>query len=510
MIEDMKRFAKIHRKGLFVNAVMVCICYLHMVFSQNVGVDTERMIMDAGPLLDSWKAIGRQGLVLSKAVWMPGGYNPYFAGIVFLAGFMLLGSLLAYLCWTMNGRDDRYPYGLFMVLFSVCPVWMPQFYFALQRMEVVLGLLYATLSVFALGRMVFNREYKICLAVTYLAFGVWSFCSYQGCVAFYIGLCIMIFLMDFVRSYQEKPWNVYALAILKLIGGFAAVYLVNAIITRVFFGQGQYLTGQILWGNAPVSDIIRNILRHVKNVLLWEGASHRSVYPVVCICLAIVCLAFCMKKHIKKSVKFVFFLALAGLLATPFLLTVYMGNAPVVRSQFALQLVSAFGCMFAYGICKKEGGKRYLWARRAMMAVSVAVIWFSVSTVARLQYTDDVRYQEDVRVASEIARDIQRTEGTKDLRVIFVGGYGARLNSAAEGNDMYGVSMLGWDYTPANPIGSTARVIDFMHTLGIEVNGTLDHQEEAVELAKEMDHYPNPGYISVQDDYVIVKLSDIN
>ena len=75
---------------------------------------------------------------------------------------------------------------------------------------------------------------------------------------------------------------------------------------------------------------------------------------------------------------------------------------------------------------------------------------------------------------------------------------------------MYGVSMLGWDYTPANPIGSTARVIDFMHTLGIEVNGTLDHQEEAVKLAKEMDHYPNPGYISVQDDYVIVKLSDIN
>ena len=72
MVQDMKLFAKTHKNALLVNAVMVCICYLHMAFSQNVGIDTERIIVAEGPLLDSWKTVGRQGLLLSKMIGMPG------------------------------------------------------------------------------------------------------------------------------------------------------------------------------------------------------------------------------------------------------------------------------------------------------------------------------------------------------------------------------------------------------------------------------------------------------
>ncbi len=246
MIQDMKLFAKTHRNALIVNAVMVCICYLHMAFSQNVGIDTERIIVAEGPLLDSWKTVGRQGLLLSKMLGMPGGYNPYLSGMIFLLGFILLGALIAFLCWTASGRDDRYPYGLFMALFAVCSVWMPQFYFALQRAEVVLGMIYAVISVFALSRLIYDKCGKgrmVFRAVLGLAFGVWSFCTYQGCVAFYIGLCIMVFLMDFAESYREKEWWEYAWAILKLIGGFAVVYVVNMAITKMFFRSGAVFAG---------------------------------------------------------------------------------------------------------------------------------------------------------------------------------------------------------------------------------------------------------------------------
>ncbi len=512
MVQDMKLFAKTHKNALLVNAVMVCICYLHMAFSQNVGIDTERIIVAEGPLLDSWKTVGRQGLLLSKMIGMPGGYNPYLSGMIFLLGFMLLGALIGFLCWTVSGRDDGYPYGLFMALFAVCPVWMPQFYFALQRAEVVLGMIYAVISVFALSRLIYDKWGKgrmVIWAVFGLAFGVWSFCTYQGCVAFYIGLCIMVFLMDFAKSYREKQWREYAWAILGLIGGFAAVYVVNMAITKIFFGQGQYLQGQIVWGQASISDIIHNILRHVKNVLFWENAVYRSVYPLVCVCLAIVWIAFCFKREYKISIKVVFTLALAGLLLTPFLLTIYMGNEPAVRSQFALQLIAAFGCMFAYGIWSRQDARKCLWGRRAVMAVCVVAIWFSVATNLRLLYTDDVRNQEDLRVAGQIAQDIQRMKGADNLPIICVGGYEARLNEASERVDMYGVSFLSWDYTPASLAGATGRVVGIMNTMGIDINGTLEYQDEAIELAKEMAHYPHNGYISVQDSYVIVKLSDI-
>ena len=136
-------------------------------------------------------------------------------------------------------------------------------------------------------------------------------------------------------------------------------------------------------------------------------------------------------------------------------------------------------------------------------------IWFSVATNLRLLYTDDVRNQEDLRVAGQIAQDIQRMKGADNLPIICVGGYEARLNEASERVDMYGVSFLSWDYTPASLAGATGRVVGIMNTMGIDINGTLEYQDEAIELAKEMAHYPHNGYISVQDSYVIVKLSDI-
>lgn len=512
MVQDMKLFVKTHKNALAINAIVVCICYLHMVFSQNVGIDTERIIVAEGPLLDSWKDVGRQGLLLSKMLGMPGGYNPYLSGMIFLLGFILLGALVAFLCWIVSGRDDRYPYGLFLALFSVCPVWMPQFYFALQRAEVVLGMVYAVISVFALSQLIYGKCGKggmVIRAVLGLASGVWSFCTYQGCVAFYIGLCIIVFLMDFAKTCQEKQWREYVWAILGLIGGFAAVYIVNMAITKMFFGQGQYLQGQIVWGQASVSEIIHNILRHVKHVLFWENAVYRSVYPLMCVCLAIVWIVFCLKREFKISVKIVFTLALGGLLLTPFLLTIYMGNEPAVRSQFALQLIAAFGCMFAYGIWRRQEARQYLWARRTLLAVCVVAAWLSVATDLRLLYTDDVRYQEDVRVAGQIAHDIQRIKEADNLPIICVGRYEARLNEKAEREDMYGVSFLSWDYTPAFPVGATGRVVGIMNTMGIDIAGTLEYQEEAIELSKEMEHYPTDGYISVRDNYVIVKLSDI-
>lgn len=510
-MDDMRLFVKSHKNALVLNGVMACVCYLHMVFSLNVGIDTERIIQAEGPLLDSWKNVGRQGLLLSKAVWTPGGYNPYFAGLLFLAGFILLGASIAFLCWMMSGKDDKYPYGLFMVLFTVCPAWMPQFYFALQRTEVVLGMLYAVLSVFALSRLIYFKGHKAGWAVLGLAFGVWSFCTYQGCVAFYIGLCIMVFLMDFARSCEQKPWKEYAMAILGLIGGFGAVYIVNTVITKLFFGMDQYLQGQIAWGRAPLSQIMDCIIRHIAKVLLWGlgRVEYSSAYPFMCLFLAIVFIGFCRKGEIQKSNKIVLLLALAGLALTPFLMTIYTGSHLVARSQFALQLVSAFGCMFAYGIFKRKEGRNYQWLRGAALAVCVAVAWCNVSTVSRLLYADDVRYQEDVRVATHIAQDIWQTEGTQGLPIICVGGYENHLNGAVKGADMYGATALAWDYTPANLAGATGRVVGIMNVLGIDIAGTLEHADEAIELSREMEHYPNAGYISVQDNYIIVKLSEI-
>lgn len=207
--------------------------------------------------------------------------------------------------------------------------------------------------------------------------------------------------------------------------------------------------------------------------------------------------------------KLMLLVILTGLLITPFLLSIYLGYIPVTRSQFALQLISAFGCMFACGIWKQEKTKKNLWLQRGTLAVSAAAVWFSLATIFLLQYTDDVRYQEDMRVAENIVEDICHTEGAKGLPIVFVGQYSPKLNPSSWQEDPYGTSFLGWDYTPENQTGATGRIVGFMHTMGLDINNASNREEEALKAAKDLTCYPSLGYISVEEDFVVVKLSEL-
>lgn len=511
MVQDIKTFIHTHKGAVLLNITIVCICYLHMAFSMNIGIDTEAIVNDRFTLLYSWERIGRHGLVLTKMLLRIQAYNPYFAGFLFLTAFMALGILTAFFCWLSAEKNNTYPYGLFLILFSTCPVWMMQFYFALQRAEVVLGLIYAVISILCFQQFFFLGKRKIYLIPLYLIFGIWSFCSYQGSVIFYIALCIMAILLDFAEHYTEKRWQDYAGMILKMIGGFLVIFLLNTVITHLFFKQDTYLQGQIAWGQIPLSENIYRILIPVYHVFSLHSLAYRSAYPLACLCMAAVFFGFCLKKEIKKSMKILLLIILAGLLLTPFLLSIYMGSIPAPRSQFALQLVSAFGCMFACGVWKKEKTNKSLWLQRGTLAVSVISVWFSLISIFLLQYTDDVRYQEDLRVAESIAEDIRHTEGTGELPVIFVGQYNSKLNHSSYREDVYGASFLGWDYSPENQTGATTRIIGFMRTMGLDIKdtGALNIQEEALKSAEELTCYPSPGYISVEKDFVVVKLSEL-
>ena len=65
---------------------------------------------------------------------------------------------------------------------------------------------------------------------------------------FYIGLCIVFFLLDFAQSYMNTDWKKYAANIGKLMGGFLIVYVINTVATRLLFGVGEYTQSQIVWG----------------------------------------------------------------------------------------------------------------------------------------------------------------------------------------------------------------------------------------------------------------------
>ena len=502
LYQEAEEFLRIHKVALFVNACVCVICYGHLVFSQNVGIDTEHVINYPGTTMQ-WESIGRQGLLYTKMLFGIMEYNPYLGGVLFLGSFILLGSLIMFLCWHVSGKDDRYPYGWFAVMFSTCPVWMIQFYFSLQRAEVVMGMIYGAVSVFALCEILFFGQRKIYWFVLCLFFGVWCLASYQSCALLYISLCILCYLMDFFRDF-ERDWKVYIKHILGLIAGFLAIYIAYYVLISRTLANNYYLSAQIKWGKYPVMQSFSLIFDHIKCMLNWHIESDVSAFPLSCICVCLLFFGYCWKER-KNIVPL--FLGLAGLMISPFLFTIYIGDKSIARTQFAQPLVCAAACMLFWGFCKKTDWK--LVPKWISMAASAVIVWICISLILSMEYTEDIRYREDSIVAQTIATDLGRIKEAEGLPIVLYGEKKAKLNGASHPTDIYGYSFFQWDHSVGNPTGATWRVAGFMKTLGIEVeSGDIAVRKKAMKVAEDLPCYPAEGYILVQDDYVVVKLSE--
>lgn len=94
LYKDAKEFLGLHKLALFVNACVCVICYGHLVFSQNVGIDTEHVINYPGVTMQ-WMESGDRAFVYEAPVW---GYGiQSLSGRRFvLAGFILLGSVIMF------------------------------------------------------------------------------------------------------------------------------------------------------------------------------------------------------------------------------------------------------------------------------------------------------------------------------------------------------------------------------------------------------------------------------
>lgn len=497
LYNNSKQFIITHKRDLFLNAILCLLCYGHIIFSQTVQIDTEHVINHPGVSMQ-WETIGRMGLLYTKKLLGLLEYNPYMAGAVFVGGFILLGSMVMFFCWHFSNENENYPYAFLGMLFSTCPVWMTQFYFGLQRAEVVFGMIYATISVFCLCEILFMKHRQIYWYILYVFFGIWSFASYQGCVTFYITLCITAYLLDILKD-ADKSWGEYLKNIIGLIAGLGIVYIFYNFIVRWKMVNSYYMSELIMWGKIPIQESLARIIDYMKCMLNWYTANYISAYPLGCVCLMILFIIFCVTK--KKNC-IMLFLGMFGLMLSPFLMSIYIGDRAVDRTQFAQPLVSAVACVLLWGYISKDN--KLVWIKRFSMLVSVAIIWISVSTIFRVEYTEDIRYQEDRMVAENIANDLYEIDGAKDLPVVFIGTREIELNNACLQYDMYGMSYFQWDY------GTTWRILGFMETMGIHLEDGSKYRKKAVKVSRDMNSYPENGYIAVQDKYVVVKLSDVD
>lgn len=464
---------------------------------RNVSIDTV-IFANEPKTFYNWLDIGRQGLVLTKILFSPFGYNPYWEGfLTCLAMIIMAVLLLYYLEEVMKASISKLSCVIMLGIIESGVVFSLQYFFFMQIFEIYFSIILTLGSLICIYQWILKKNIYSCIAGILLM--VWAFSSYQATVPLYILFGIVGYMF-----YDEDKISEHAILILKLIITFLIAFLINMIVTKLYFNSSDYLDMMYAWKNGTA---LENIKSHMVSV--WTGKNgviYNHHYKIIVI--AYIIWAFL---NLKK-VKLLKVLASIMIILAPFYLTFYTGMYSVQRAQFNLVFCVAFGYML---LINKFGDLKIM--RNILVILSIVNILNQSYTTLKLFYTDDVRYQSDVQYAYQISECL-KSEGVEEntLPVVFIGKLSAGTNNDCleydqDYSEYFGASIWGMNADEApSYFWSTQLGTLFMKAIGIKYDNANEQQvEEGRKVAREMSCWPRDNSIKVVDgEYVVVKLSE--
>lgn len=522
---DLRDYFRRHGALVLLSMVTAFLSFGFFVFSDSIRIDTEELINTPGTTL-GWLTIGRYGLVFLKRLLGLSTHHVFYSGILFFIFFIAGANLIAFLFYHFSGKDERYPYWVFIVLYCTSSIWCYQIYFSLQQAEVACAMFLIGLASLLSMRACFitfgkGSFFRLLLSGVCLVIG---FGVYQALVTYYIVVCIAVFLVLLWKQYEgnafilpddgvRKKENISVLrGVGMLLVHFAVSYgIYSGIANTWFMAAGNYLTDQKGWGRIPAVQCVKNIIKTIARVVFWRGSEYFSFYTVGAVLSLFAVVVIFRKYWSKDKLRCILnAAAMLGLLISPFLMTIYMGEFLVIRTQFALPVAAAFLGMYGAGWMpeKRKGGKIGSVCSLLVFVTMVVQAGFCL----QLAYTDQVRYEKDAALTEEIVTQLKNVCGGEmpQMPVIFVGVRECEPEYGTTKTEMYGWSFYEWDCSKENPTGATHRIAGFIRAyegIAVSEDSTEEMHREAAALAREMADFPKEDSVRRTEDFIVVRLS---
>lgn len=478
------RFLKNNAAAFCAGAVAITIIYGSQFYMFNVRLDTDMVINSSPGGTFIWLDIGRYGAVFTRFLTEQLNFNPYFVSAL---GFVVLFAAMiacAALFWLI-GRVPVFASVLAFCIFFSHPVWMAQTYYTLQVVAVNWGIALCFFAVYFVFASLFAGSLKIKIANLLAAvLGIlWLAATYQSLILLFVAVAILSIILcrrQFASPICRKL-SVY------LIVCAAAALAAHFLITALFFSKNMdYLAHRTCWENLPFGICAASVGFSIERIL--TGALNFSAfYSRAFFFIALAALIVAWRK--KQG----FWLVLL-LQTLPFLMILATGVDQVPRSQLALPFVIAADLLLLFLFLENQ--------KTILVAASVLLFFYQAGITMRLQYTDDLRFQNDVLLANRIEERLA-TLNLLEKPVVFIGEK-ARLNrvTVKERGEYIGESQAIY-----------YRFHDFAQTQGIyflkvEKEREVELRQKAVELAQTMPDFPHKDSVLETEEFVIVKFSE--
>lgn len=505
--ESIRTYAKSIKWSLLATTVFFLGFYSSWIFHTNPKIDTVYLVNDPNSIYN-WTEIGRQGLLFTEMLFGVTAFKPWvytFFGYIFIA---LGAHVFGYFFWTAE-RKSALPFSLFLLMAFFHPILAEQFYFDLQIFQV--GFAYVVTAIACCLSDYAVRNNKIPLALISVLLLVWSFSSYQPFMLIYIAAIVCRYILC-LRS--ELSQNTSEINWLKTIISHMLIFIVafsaNTIITKLWFSASDYLDSQVNWGKLPYDQVLASLGEAVVSMLTKNTTFYDISYIVIAFTVLIVCIFDISHSEASVGNKALYLIAVAGLQIVPFLLALYIGGAPVVRSMLVYPFIMGIDVLLLVT-------RRYRFSPCFILALIFCAIplWLHANKTLQLLYTDAIRAKDDVCLASQLNLEISGL--SKDKPVAFVGNYTPHLNNAClTGTEWYeygpiiGISMFEHcrDLEPRYQ-KSTIAGLEAMSTLGYSFAAVSPEQMlDARKAALSMNIWPAEGSVKEFDDYIVVKLGE--
>lgn len=260
----------------------------------------------------------------------------------------------------------------------------------------------------------------------------------------------------------------------------------------------------MLWGNELwFVYCSRVILGQIYRAYVGEGTFYTIIYGILSVWVLIATVLY-LKKYKGMKLRWLYFCAVVFVQCCPFLLTIYMGDLPVIRAQFVYPFVMIGNIILLLCYYRKE------WMRSCIVLLALVMLWSQSKVSMRLIYTQDICEQEDARLAGYIEERIAQVSDVKKP-IAFVGEYTNQLNAACVRGEVIGISYFGQGNGALEPHYwiSTRTMLDKMQAAGRVFEMVTEEQMlEARKLALELPAWPAKGSVKDAGDFIIVKFSD--
>jgi len=454
--------------------IVVVLCFSILIFLQkilvfNIGYDTDQYLADISETRKTWLSSGRYMLAFVDFIIRKIGYNMHIFYLITAINVAISTILFLGFLNLLYKKDDFIRDILTAIILISSPIFLEQYYFSLQAIEVSFSIALMMLAYLQVywwmvdGRRIYSATVILTLSC---CFGFYQ----SNVVLFIVG--VLIILLAINEEDTKKNINYitkcFVIWILSLCG-----YLIIKKIVLICLNieKGEYLESQITWLTGSVAESCFMIAKSIGRVVFGLGHVLNLGYLV---CIVLVIWKISKSGTIIKWKNFY----LAALLIAPLLLNIVMASRLLIRSVLGVPFVCAFFFWYYY----KENKKFFV--------LFMLIILSQLINGQLLIYSDNVRYTNDIKIAKKIYQDCN---ANKKSVIVFYGVERPENWGFSYKGQTFGHSFFEW--SNGGPDADEIRIWYFMKLHGMKFE--LPNEEE-VEIGKTINFskdFPEKGYI---------------